>query len=269
MKFNYEKASFRLLLIVLIVTIFCCSIANKSNQTSFSRMNNFPQRNSIFQNDVESNENDLEQLNEWYSNKSYSIAILPLPSMTMNQLETNDHLKFISLSTDVSGNRWFAKKGFYSSLHSFGYANHLEKEFETYREEVTLNWIFRESLMKVPDTIDYVFITSYFNHENMTLVQMNLHKQISLLEEMKDICFVELNKKSSQYKSIISVNYPDIQFHGIAGMLLPQESLRGIKRMIYSSHYLNSIDIIAQHYCEVENKQIVLNPLFSFIPFDL
>ena len=156
----------------------------------------------------------------------------------------------------------------------FDYNNHLDKEFETYREEVTFNWIFRETLMRIPEDIDYVFISSYFNHENMTQIQMQLHKQIALIDEMNEneknsLCFIELNKKSSFNKTVLSVNYPSIQFHGIAGLLFPQQSLYGIKRIIYSNHYLNSIDLLAQHYCEIEKKYILLNPLFSFIPFDL
>ena len=134
------------------------------------------------------------------------------------------------------------------------------------------NWIFSESFKSIPEEIDYIFITSYFNHDNMTQVQIQLHhelEELNSLQSSKDICFLELNKKSSLTKTFISVNYPSIQFQGITGMLIPIDSLRGMKRILHTSHYLNSFDLLAQHYCEIEKKQILLSPLFSFLPSDI
>ncbi|EMS15614.1 hypothetical protein KM1_078110 [Entamoeba histolytica HM-3:IMSS] len=209
----------------------------------------------------------LSNINHWMSSSFYTIALLSISSMKPETFESNEHLKFITIQDKFKPNEWWAKNGYLVSLHDFGYLQE-EIEFDDYKEKISLNWAFNERLKYIPDEVDFVFVTSLLDPElNKTQVEMTLHYYFDQINQsIDDICLLGINKKSTNEIKKVYAKWPSVQFQGISGLIIPRNSIRGIKRMLYSSHYLNSFELLIQHYCEVDEKPILLSPLYTFLP---
>ena len=196
-----------------------------------------------------------------------TIGIIPFPNSKFYVLKNSSGLTYHSLPFKYSLRILKPSYGYYQGFFHFYYNNTVENQysFENYKEDMLLNNEIFKYYTQELNKYDYIFIPTIgmkidddFNEKLSDFVDLidQYRKELCFGKIFMDIetrKFFELENSDwfiPKWESKISKD--------IEGIIFPPSLLESLYILNGHIHFLNRIDVLFQHYCEIENKKVFI-----------
>ena len=163
--------------------------------------------------------------------------------------------------------------GYYLSLFHHNYYDLKMKniyKFEEYSEDMLMNTYMDYYKHQNLKNYDLLFIPNFgLKFDNS--FNKKLSRYIDTLHIDNKTCLIKLFMNSDEREKNLSVNegwfipeWLNKSSKGLGGILIPPHVLEAIYIMNVYMHHLNRVDLLIEHYCEI-NKMKVFVPEFNIV----
>ena len=157
--------------------------------------------------------------------------------------------------------------GYFQGLFHFYYNNTIENKysFENYKEDMLLNNEIFKYYTQELNKYDYIFIPT-IGMKIDDVFNEKFSDFIDLIDKYrKELCFGKIFMDIKTRKNLkmedsdwFIPKWESKITKDIEGIIFPPSLLESLYILNGHIHFLNRIDVLFQHYCEIENKKVFI-----------
>ena len=255
-------SKFLIILFVIIVTLLITRSFSE-NKESLDVVENTKEKQR-----KQENTNRKSNSLKYPKETKLQIGLLSLPGSKIIHPKESYGIKYGILNKKDPGERGILKKGYYDSL-SHHYDKNIDKNytFEKYRDDMLFYRDIDGFSLDEIKNYDYIFIPPIgFRIDDDFNENLIAYMETNNIKKTDEMCYIQLftMKNDKKIKSLMNnENYfiplwPEKHVKQIEGILFPPTLYDSVFWMFRFIHYLNRVDVVFQHYCEIFGKKVYI-----------